>query len=294
MLTGRARVAFAINQRSRPGSVFLRSAGKLLTTVSPPSLLLRQLFEKESSTYTYLIADALNKEAILIDPVIETAERDMQIVKDLELNLKYVINTHVHADHITGTGKLKALSREFKGADFDICKSAISAASNAAADILLQDGDKLHFGSRYLQVLATPGHTEGCVSYLLDDWSMVFTGDALLIRGCGRTDFQGGSSDALYESVHTKLFGALPGAYIVYPAHDYLGRPCSTILEEQSLNPRLTKSKDEFRVIMQELNLPYPKKIDSAVPANLLCGAFDFMISQCEPKAVICTAEYRM
>jgi len=235
MLTGRAPVAFAINQRSRPGSVFLRSAGKLLTTVSPPSLLLRQLFEKESSTYTYLIADALNKEAILIDPVIETAERDMQIVKDLELNLKYVINTHVHADHITGTGKLKALSREFKGADFDICKSAISAASNAAADILLQDGDKLHFGSRYLQVLATPGHTEGCVSYLLDDWSMVFTGDALLIRGCGRTDFQVNKSNAEWSYINFQyLYPALlEGTVRYHRAAPQM--PCTNLCTRNSL-----------------------------------------------------------
>lgn len=229
-------------------------------------LIFRQLFEKESSTYTYLLADVVSKEALFIDPVLETAGRDSQLVKDLDLNLKFVINTHVHADHVTGTGKLKSLHPE--------AKSAISKVSTATADIVFNDGDRIKFGTRYLTVLATPGHTAGCVCFLLDDESAVFTGDALLIRGCGRTDFQGGSAAQLYDSVHSKLLGVLPPACAVYPAHDYLGRTSSTIHEEQTLNPRLTKSKAEFVNIMHNLNLAYPKQIDKALPANLACGVF--------------------
>ncbi|GFH44166.1 hypothetical protein CTEN210_00640 [Chaetoceros tenuissimus] len=232
------------------------------------SLGFKQLFDEESSTFTYLLWDVASKDAILIDPVDIQVDRDLKEVNDAGLKLKFGINTHAHADHITGTGILKT--------KVDGLKSIISTASKAKADITVAPGDKIEFGSRYLTVRATPGHTEGCVSYVTDDNKMVFTGDALLIQGCGRTDFQGGSADKLYDSVHSQLF-SLPEDCIVYPAHDYKGRFSSTIKAEKESNPRLggTKTKEEFIEIMNNLNLSYPKKIDVAVPANMRCGVPD-------------------
>jgi len=231
------------------------------------TFIFRQLFDKETSTYTYLLGDKESKEAILIDPVIEHANRDYQLVKDLGLNLKYAINTHMHADHVTGTGELKKITH---------CKSIISKASGAKADIHINENDTINFGSYALQVLSTPGHTNGCVTYYFKDKNMAFTGDALLIRGCGRTDFQEGSADTLYESVHGKIL-SLPDDTLLYPAHDYKGHMVTTVDEEKRLNPRLTKSKEEFVKIMDNLNLPYPKFIDKALPANKVCGIYELM-----------------
>ncbi|XP_046835076.1 persulfide dioxygenase ETHE1, mitochondrial [Vespa crabro] len=228
--------------------------------------LFQQLFDPVSSTYTYLLADINNKDAILIDPVFEWADRDKKIIEELGLNLKYVANTHMHADHITGTGRLKSL--------LPGCRSMISRNSGAEADILLEPRDRIKFGRHYLVVIPTPGHTEGCVTYVCDEQGIAFTGDALLIRGCGRTDFQGGSSEILYKSVHENIF-TLPSYYRLYPAHDYNGRTVTTVAEEKMLNPRLSKSLDEFVNIMNNLNLPYPKMIDKAVPANKVCGVFE-------------------
>lgn len=236
------------------------------------SLIFRQLFELQSSTMTYLLADPVSKEAVLIDPVLETADRDFNLVQELGLSLKYVVNTHVHADHITGTGKLKQLCAANAGQS--PCSSVIAAVSGAVADVKVSEYDALRFGSFTLFVLATPGHTQGCLSFVLDDLSKVFTGDALLIRGCGRTDFQGGSASTLYRSVHSRLLSNLPGNCLVYPAHDYKGMSCSTIAEERLLNPRMTKSEEEFVHIMDNLNLPRPLQMDEAVPANLVCGIF--------------------
>lgn len=234
-------------------------------------LLFRQLFEKESSTYTYLLADSMHPEkpALLIDPVNKTVDRDLALVKELGLKLIYAINTHVHADHITGTGLIKT---KVPGV-----KSIISKASNAKADLFVEPGDKIYFGGIFLEVCATPGHTLGCVTYVTGDGvnqpqpRMAFTGDALLIRGCGRTDFQGGSLDKLYDSVHSQIF-TLPKDTLVYPAHDYKGFTVSTVGEEMLYNPRLSKDKETFKNIMQNLNLPYPKMIDVAVPSNMVCG----------------------
>nr|XP_020668452.1 persulfide dioxygenase ETHE1, mitochondrial isoform X1 [Pogona vitticeps] len=229
-------------------------------------LLFRQLFESESFTYTYLLADMKTKEAILIDPVLETAKRDSTLVKQLGLNVLYAANTHCHADHITGTGLLKNL--------LPGCRSVISKDSGASADIHIQEGSALKFGAFALEARATPGHTDGCLTYVLNDQSMAFTGDALLIRGCGRTDFQQGSPETLYQSVHEKIF-TLPGHCLVYPAHDYTGQTVSTVEEERTLNPRLTLPKEAFVELMDNLNLPKPKQIDFAVPANLKCGVQD-------------------
>lgn len=240
----------------------------------PSKLLFRQLFEKESSTYTYLLADASHPEkpALLVDPVDKTVDRDISLVKDLGLKLIYAINTHVHADHVTGTGLLKS---KIPGV-----KSVISKASNATADLFVEHGDKIQFGGLFLEVRSTPGHTLGCVTYVTGDEPnqpqprMAFTGDALLIRGCGRTDFQGGSSKQLYESVHSQIF-TLPKDTLIYPAHDYKGYTVSTVGEEVLYNPRLTKDEETFKGIMENLKLAYPKMIDVAVPANMVCGLQD-------------------
>ncbi|XP_028985575.1 persulfide dioxygenase ETHE1, mitochondrial-like [Betta splendens] len=230
---------------------------------STKGLLFRQLFESESSTYTYLLADAQTKEAVLIDPVLETIDRDLKLIEELGVNLKVAVNTHCHADHITSTGLMK---KRVVG-----LQSAISKFSGAAADIQLSEGDHITFGKQHLTVRETPGHTDGCVTLVLGDQSMAFTGDALLIRGCGRTDFQQGSATRLYHSIHQKIF-TLPDQCLVYPAHDYLGQTVSTVGEERKFNPRLTLSQQEFVNVMDNLNLPKPDKIDVSVPANLVCG----------------------
>lgn len=229
---------------------------------------LKQLFDTESSTYTYLLWDTNTKDAIIVDPVDIQVDRDLSIVNELGLNLHYGVNTHAHADHITGTGLLKT---KVEG-----LQSVISEASGAQADLKIGAGDRIAFGSRFIEARATPGHTVGCLSYVSDDQSFVLTGDTLLIMGCGRTDFQGGSAETLYESVHEQLF-TLPDDCTVYPAHDYKGRTASVIKEEKKDNPRLgeSKTKDEFIEIMANLNLSYPKKIDEAVPANMRCGVPD-------------------
>ncbi|XP_072974499.1 persulfide dioxygenase ETHE1 homolog, mitochondrial-like [Typha angustifolia] len=237
-------------------------------------LLFRQLFEKESSTYTYLLADLghPDKPAVLVDPVDKTVDRDLTLVKELGLRLIYAMNTHVHADHITGTGILKG---KMPGV-----KSVISKASTAKADHVVEHGDKVYFGNLFLEVRATPGHTSGCVTYVTGDGPdqphlrMAFTGDALLIRGCGRTDFQGGSSCQLYDSVHSQIF-TLPKDTLIYPAHDYKGFSVSTVGEEMLYNPRLTKDEETFKSIMENLQLAYPKMMDIAVPANFVCGLQD-------------------
>lgn len=229
-------------------------------------LIFRQLFEPQTSTYTYLIADSESKEALLIDPVLETVQRDWSLIQDLELQLKYILETHIHADHITGSYELKKLS----GA-----KSAVGANSGVnCADVYLNDGEQLNVGSLKITAISTPGHTNGCTTYSIQN--MIFTGDSLMIRSAGRTDFQQGSPEILFSSIREKLF-TLPDDTIVYPGHDYKGIQHSSIKEEKLLNPRigLNKTKEEFINIMNNLNLAHPKKIDVAVPANLNCGKID-------------------
>jgi len=226
-------------------------------------MIFRQLFDHESSTYTYLVGDEKSKEAVLIDPVREHIGRDSKLVEELGLKLIYALETHIHADHITGGGELRLRTG---------CKTAVgNLAKVQCADIYLNDGDELKLGSLSLRALATPGHTNSCTSYSMPGF--VFTGDCLLIRGCGRTDFQEGSSEKLFHSVREKLF-KLPDETIVYPAHDYKGIACTSILEEKKFNPRLNLDLDfnAFKKIMSELKLPPPKQIEKAVPANLNCG----------------------
>ena len=230
-------------------------------------MLFRQLFEPQSSTYTYLIACEASREAALIDPVAETAERDLQLLDDLGLSLRFTIETHIHADHVTGASAL----RERTG-----CKCAVPERSGANhADIAVREGEPLRIGGIEIHPLYTPGHTDDHHAYFIDGEgvSRVFTGDALLIDGCGRTDFQNGDAATLYRSVHEKLF-SLPVDTLVYPGHDYQQRHVSSVGQERERNPRLGggKSIDEFVAIMRALNLPRPKKMDVAVPANRLCG----------------------
>jgi glyoxylase-like metal-dependent hydrolase (beta-lactamase superfamily II)/rhodanese-related sulfurtransferase len=236
-------------------------------------LVFRQLFDPTSSTYTYLLGDA--GEAVLIDPVFENERRDVALLRELDLRLVATLDTHVHADHVTGAWLLK------KRCGSRILLSAASAAVNA--DRLLKHGDKVVFGSRHLEVRATPGHTSGCLTYVLDDHGMAFTGDSLLIRGCGRTDFQQGSPDLLYRSVHEQIL-SLPPACLLYPGHDYQGLTVTSVAEEKRYNPRLggDVNASDFAGYMNNLGLPHPKLMDIAVPANLRCGqpASDTMFPQ--------------
>jgi glyoxylase-like metal-dependent hydrolase (beta-lactamase superfamily II)/rhodanese-related sulfurtransferase len=228
-------------------------------------MIFRQLFDAQSSTYTYLLADSLTREAVLIDPVFEHARRDAALIGELGLKLLFTLETHVHADHVTGAALLKRRLGS---------KIVLSKASGAeGADRTLEDGDTVAFGKRTLEARATPGHTAGCLSYVLDDGSRAFTGDALLIRGCGRTDFQQGSAPRLFRSVRERLF-SLPDDCLLYPAHDYRGITASSVGEEKKYNPRLavTIHEEDFVGYMTNLGLAHPKLMDVAVPANMRCG----------------------
>ncbi len=226
-------------------------------------MIFRQLFDPETSSYSYLLADERTREAVLIDSVASQLERDLLLVRELELRLVYAVETHVHADHVTAAGRL----REALGA-----RVAVGERSGVRnADLLLRDGDWLAFGAHRLEARATPGHTGGCMTFVTD--GMAFTGDALLIRGCGRTDFQEGDAGTLYRSVRTRIL-SLPESTALYPAHDYRGRTQTSVEEELRFNPRLGTSKSEaaFVALMGELRLAYPKNMDEAVPANLFAG----------------------
>ncbi|MFM7786279.1 MAG: rhodanese-like domain-containing protein [Gammaproteobacteria bacterium] len=228
-------------------------------------MIFRQLFDPASWTYTYLLADGDSREAVLIDPVFEQVDRDSAQIAELGLRLVATIDTHVHADHVTGAWLHRHRSA---------CRIALAKASGASgADIYLDHGDTLAFGARRLEARSTPGHTNGCMSLVLDDHSMAFTGDCLLIRGSGRTDFQQGDARLMFRSVHEQLF-SLPESCLLYPGHDYRGLGVTSVAEEKHFNPRLGGSigEEDFAGYMANLNLPHPRQIAAALPANLRCG----------------------
>ncbi len=232
---------------------------------------IRQLFDYETWTYTYIIWDEITKEAAIIDTVFEQIDRDVQHIEEIGLKVKYLLETHIHADHITGAGAI----RKRLGGQIVVHKHS----GSACADILAEDGNSFKLGEQTINVLHTPGHTNNDITYLID--GAAFTGDTLLVRDCGRTDFQLGSNEAMYDSLTQKLFN-LPEDTLVFPAHDYKGLTQSTIGEEKQFNVRVgengsgqAKSYADFSTIMDNLNLPNPKRIDIAVPGNMSCGSLD-------------------
>lgn len=255
--------------RVRPVPPFVRAAEPVADDRRPAvphsTLLFRQFFDPESSTYTYLIADRQTKDAVLVDPVLEQVERDLQVLTDLGLTLHYCLETHIHADHITGAGQL----RQQTGCQVMVPQYALARS----ADHSLADGETLRVGSVQIEAIATPGHTNSHLAYWVNRTHLL-TGDALLIRGCGRTDLQSGDAGTLYDIVTQRLF-TLPEDTLVYPAHDYKGRTVSTIGEEKRLNPRFAdRSREQFITLMNHLELTYPQKMNQAVPANEYCGDF--------------------
>ena len=228
-------------------------------------MFFRQLFDRTSCTYTYVLADEDTREAVIIDPVDELVDRDAQLLEEWGLKLGWILETHVHADHVTGGGQLRART----GA-----KTVVGSAAGAeCADVQAEHGHVVRFGRHALEVRHTPGHTSGCVTFVDHDGGMAFTGDALMVRGCGRTDFQQGDAATLYASVHGQIL-SLPHDTSLYPAHDYKGRTVTTVAEEKAHNPRLGggRTVEQFVAIMDALNLADPKMMHVAVPANLACG----------------------
>ncbi|MEL1229058.1 MAG: MBL fold metallo-hydrolase [Candidatus Neomarinimicrobiota bacterium] len=231
---------------------------------------INQLFDRESYTYTYLLFDS-NRQAIIIDPVLEQFDRDVSIIDSFGLNLHFIVETHVHADHITSASMLK---KKFAA------QIAYGSQSQVeGADLLLEDGQEIKVGNINLKTIHTPGHTKGCVS-LYSPEGYVFTGDTLFIKGAGRTDFQGGSTQSSYDSIKHKLY-ALPNETIVYPAHDYKGLTSSTIGQEKQWNDSVneTTQLEDYIKREEQKDRPYPKKFDSAVPANSYCGDQSKIIS---------------
>lgn len=233
-------------------------------------MIFRQLFEPQSCTYTYLVACPDSRLAVLVDPVLDSVERDLDAVRSLGLTLAFTLETHIHADHVTSASRLRSLTG---------CRIAYPAAEMPAeADVAVSEADPLHLGSLALQPLFTPGHTDSHHSYAIDAAGSlrVLTGDALLIDGCGRTDFQCGCAKTLFRSVREKIF-TLPDDTLVYPGHDYANRHVSTVGQERERNPRLggDRTVEQFVEIMAGLDLAPPKKIDVAVPANLHCGSLN-------------------
>jgi len=227
-------------------------------------MIFRQLFDEDTFTYTYLLACEETHKAILIDTVANNTDQYINLLNNLNLTLIFTFETHVHADHITGAGLLREQLHSHSVVHHD--------AGAMCADLLVTDNIELQVGTLLIKVIHTPGHTGGCVSYVIND--RVFTGDSLLINGCGRTDFQQGDSSTLYQSITQKLF-TLPKDTLVYPGHDYNGYRVSSIAQEMALNSRLNseKSEKDFIQIMEDLKLPYPKHLDKALPANQACGS---------------------
>ena len=231
------------------------------------NLVFRQLFDATSSTYTYVLGDPHGREAVIIDSVFEQHFRDRALLEELGLKLVAALDTHCHADHVTGAWLMQHVTG---------CRIGISGRYGDAlqgADLRLDHGERVTFGKHHLEVRATPGHTDGCITYVTDDHSMAFTGDCLLIRGAGRCDFQQGNAATLYRSITEQIF-SLPDDCLVFPGHDYSGRTMSSVGEERRHNPRIGGQADErdFVGFMENLNLPHPRQIAVAVPANLCCG----------------------
>ncbi len=233
-------------------------------------MIFRQLFDSVSGTYTYLLASRRGGEALIIDPVLEKVDRYIQLVNELDLRLVKAVDTHLHADHITGLGALR---------DRTHCITVMGEMSKVdVVSMRLAEGDKLTIEGISLDAIYTPGHTDDSYSFRMHD--RVFTGDTLLIRGTGRTDFQNGDPHAQYDSIFNKLL-KLPDETLVFPAHDYKGETASTIAEEKAFNPRLqVKSESEYVALMNGLNLPNPKMMDVAVPANMRVGFAQEAIAQ--------------
>ena len=242
-----------------------RATPLLRAAAGASGLLLRQCFDADTGTYTYLLADPASGEGVLIDPVFSQHGRDLALIRELGIALVATLDTHVHADHVSGAWLLHRATG-----------CAIGLAERAGAEnvsLPLVEGDRVRFGGRQLAVLATPGHTDGCLTFVLDDQSAAFTGDALLIRGCGRCDFQQGDARTLYRSITGRIF-PLPEACLLYPGHDYSGRTVSSVAEEKAFNARLGGSANErdFVGYLENMKLPHPGRIAEALPANLRCG----------------------
>jgi glyoxylase-like metal-dependent hydrolase (beta-lactamase superfamily II)/rhodanese-related sulfurtransferase len=237
----------------------------LLAAAGGGALLFRQLFDAPTGTFTYLLADVPSGVGVLIDPVFEQHERDLSLIRELGIALVASIDTHAHADHVTGSW----LMHEATG-----CAIALAAAARAEnVSQPLQHGDRISFGGRHLDVRSTPGHTDGCVSFVLDDQSMAFSGDALLVRGCGRCDFQQGNAHTLWRSITEQIF-SLPDSCLLYPGHDYTGRTVTSVAEEKAFNARLggSASERDFVGHMENMKLPHPGRIAEALPGNLRSG----------------------
>jgi sulfur dioxygenase len=241
------------------------SSVSLAAAAGGGSLLFRQLFDADTGTYTYLLVDVPSGEGLLIDSVFERHARDLSLIQELDIDLVACLDTHAHADHVTGSW----LMHEATGC-------AIGLAAAARADNVtkpLQHGDRVSFGGRSLEVRSTPGHTNGCLTFVLDDQSMAFTGDALLVRGCGRCDFQQGNAHTLWTSITEQIF-SLPDSCLLYPGHDYTGRTVTSVAEEKAFNARLggTATERDFVGHMENMKLPHPHKIAEALPGNMRSG----------------------
>jgi glyoxylase-like metal-dependent hydrolase (beta-lactamase superfamily II)/rhodanese-related sulfurtransferase len=229
------------------------------------SLLFRQFFDAETGTFTYLLVDVPSRQGVLIDPVFEQHARDLSLIRELGVELVASLDTHAHADHVTGSW----LMHEATG-----CAIGLAAAARAENVTLpLQHDDHVAFGGRFLEVRSTPGHTDGCISFVLDDRSMAFTGDALLVRGCGRCDFQQGNAHSLWSSITEQLF-SLPESCLLYPGHDYTGRTVTSVAEEKAFNARLggAATERDFVGHMENMKLPHPHRIAEALPGNMRSG----------------------
>ena len=229
------------------------------------NLLFRQLFDAATGTFTYLLADVPSRQGVLIDPVFEQHSRDLSLIHELGIELVASIDTHAHADHVTGSW----LMQEATGCAIGL--AAVARAENVTQP--LHHGDRVSFGQRYVEVRSTPGHTDGCISFVLEDHAMAFTGDALLVRGCGRCDFQQGNAHTLWASITEQIF-SLPDSCLLYPGHDYTGRTVSSVVEEKAFNARLggAATERDFVGHMENMKLPHPHKIAEALPGNMRSG----------------------